>query len=200
MERVFKSSSFGSRYGFSTGCWFFFRKTIKIIALGARAGALQSVTTGQDVKLGAVVGAGLNLINYYLLPVKWSKPMTTGFDAESLRMNNILEFTHATTRSTIQGTLVAGFTGEDMVTGALKGGLYGGVSTALAVWFLGTRYFPFKDYDPEDVDAMIDAENNFQNDHGRGGTYEIDRQMILDSNFRVNGALPDIISASITLP
>lgn len=126
--------------------------------------------------------------------------MTTGFDAESLRMNNILEFTHATTRSTIQGTLVAGFTGEDMVAGALKGGLYGSISTALTIWFLGTRYFPFKDYDPEDVDAMIEAENNFQNDHGRGGTYEIDRQMIFDSNFRVNGALPDIISASITLP
>lgn len=186
--------------GFLLGSGFSSGRLYKVIALGAGLGALQSVTTGQDIYTGALVGAGLNLVNYYLLPIKWAKPMTQGFDATSLAKNRWLELTHSTVRSSVQGSLVAVFTGEDPLTGALKGGAFGAVSSALAIWFLGTRYFPFKDYDAADVDAMIDAENAFQNDVGRGGEYVIDRQMIMDANFRVNGALPKIISASITLP
>lgn len=180
--------------GFSSG------RLYKILALGAGSGMLQSLLTGQDVKVGAAVGAGINFINYYLLPVKWAKPMVKGFDQKSLNKNIFLEIAHTTTKTAIQGTLVAGFTGEDMLTGALKGGLYGSVSSALTIWFLGTRYFPFKDYDAADVDTMIANENAFQNEVGRGGEYVIDRQLIMDANHRVNGVLPELITASIALP
>jgi len=47
---------------------------------------------------------------------------------------------------------------------------------------------------------MISAENAFQNNVGRGGEYAIDRQLFLDANYRVGGALSKIISASITIP
>jgi len=56
-----------------------------------------------------------------------------------------------------------------------------------------------KDFSDEDIDEMIQAENSFQNDVGRG-SYAIDRQLILDANYRVGGILPKVIGASITLP
>ena len=180
--------------GFSPG------RLYKILALGSAQGALQSLVTGQDIKMGAYVGAGISLINYYVLPYSWAKPMTKGFDAASLKTNRILEITATTIKNSVQGTAVSLLTGEDPLKGALKGALFGSVSSSLAIWFLGTRYYPFKDYSDEDIDNMIAAENSFQNDVGRGGEYLIDRQLILDTNHRVNGALPKIISASIALP
>jgi hypothetical protein len=180
--------------GFTAG------RLYKILALGSAQGALQSLVTGQDIKTGAFVGAGMNLINYYVLPYSLAKPMTKGFDAESLRMNRLLEIAGTTVKSSIHGSIVATLTGEDPLKGALKGAMFGTVSSSLAIWFLGTRYYPLKDYSDEDLDAMIAAENDFQNVHGRGGDFKIDRQLILDSNYRVNGVLPNMISASITLP
>ena len=179
--------------GFSPG------RLYKILALGAGQGALQSYITGQDIKTGAIVGAGMNLINYYVLPYSLSKPMVKGFDAKSLRTNRLLEITATTVKNSMQGATVAALTGEDPLRGAIKGGIFGAVSAQLAIWFLGTRYHPFKDFNEQDVDDMLAAENNFQNDVGRG-EYAIDRQMILDANYRVNGLLPKMISASITLP
>lgn len=185
---------------FLLGSGFTAGRLYKILALGSAQGALQSLVTGQDIKTGAFVGAGLNLVQYYVLPYSIAKPMTKGIDAKSLRMNRILEVTATTVKSSLHGGLVATFTGEDILKGTLKGALYGSVSSTLAIWFLGTRYYPFRDFSDEDVDAMINAENAFQNDVGRGGLYDIDRQLILDANYRVNGALPDLITASIALP
>lgn len=184
---------------FLLGSGFTAGRLYKILALGSAQGALQSLVTGQDIKTGAFVGAGFSLINYYVLPYSWAKPMTKGFDAESLRMNRILEITATTIKSSAHGGVVALFSGQDPLNGMLKGALYGSVSSSLAIWFLGTRYYPFKDFTDEDLDSMITAENAFQNEHGRGD-FLIDRQLILDSNYRVNGVLPDMISASITLP
>lgn len=180
--------------GFSPG------RLYKVLALGAGQGSLQSIFTGQDIKTGALVGAGMNLISYYALPYSISKPMVKGLDAKALRTNRLLEITASSVRSSIQGATVAALTGDDVLKGALKGGAYGAVSAQLTIWFLGTRYHPFKDYTDEDLDEMISAENSFQNDVGRGGSYAINRQMILDANYRVNGLLPKMINASITLP
>jgi len=172
----------------------------KIIALGAGQGFLQSLLTGQDLRTGAAVGAGLNLIQYYILPRNIGRPMTDGFDAKSLAINRRLELLEKTIKGTIQGSVVAALDGESIIGGALKGSIYGLVSTQLLIWFVGTRYNPFKDYSDADVDEMIELENEYQNLVGRGGEYAIDRQLILDANYRVGGVLTDMISASITLP
>lgn len=185
---------------FLLGSGFTAGRLYKILALGSAQGALQSYVTGQDIKTGAIVGAGMSLLNHYVLPYSLAKPMTKGFDAKSLRTNRLLEITGTTIKNSIQGTLVASLTGENPLRGALKGAAFGAVSSSLAIWFLGTRYHPFKDFTDEDLDAMIDAENHFQNDVGRGGEFNIDRQLMLDANHRVGGALPAMISASITLP
>jgi hypothetical protein len=185
---------------FLLGSGFTAGRLYHILALGSAQGALQSLLTGQDIRTGALVGAGLNLVRYYILPYSLAKPMTTGFDSSALATNRLYEIIGTTVNSSIQGAVVAGFTGEDPLTGALVGGAYGTVSSILTIWILGTRYHPFKDYTDEELDSMISSENNFQNDVGRGGLYGIDRQMILDSNYRVGGVLPDAISASITLP
>lgn len=172
----------------------------KIVALGAGQGFLQSLFTGQDLKTGAAVGAGLNIIQFYIIPTNISRPMSKGFDAKSLAMNRKLELLEKTVKAGIQGATVAALSGEDLVKASLKGSVYGLVSTQLLIWFVGTRYHPFKAFDPEAVDDMIELENEYQNVVGRGGSYSINRQLILDSNFRVGGVLPDMISASITLP
>lgn len=172
----------------------------KIIALGAGQGFLQSLLTGQDLRTGAAVGAGLNLIQYYILPRNIGRPMTDGFDAKSLAINRRLELLEKTIKGTIQGSVVAALDGESIIGGAVKGSIYGLVSTQLLIWFIGTRYNPFKDYSDADVDEMIELENEYQNLVGRGGEYAIDRQLILDANYRVGGVLTDMISASITLP
>jgi hypothetical protein len=185
---------------FLLGSGFTAGRLYRILALGSAQGALQSLLTGQDVRTGAIVGAGLNLVRYYILPYSLARPMTNGFDSASLATNRLYEIIGTTVNSSIHGAVVAGFTGENMLNGALRGGVYGTVSSVLTIWILGTRYHPFKEYTDEEIDEMIAAENNFQNDVGRGGLYSIDRQLILDSNFRVGGVLPDAISASITLP
>lgn len=179
--------------GFSPG------RLYKIIALGAAQGGIQSFLTGQDIRTGAVVGAGFNLLSYYVLPYALNKPMTSGFDDASLRTNAYLEIFEKTLKRSAQGALVAALTGENVLAGAGFGALYGSISTVVKIWFLGTRYHPFKDYSPEEVDEMIAHENEFQNEYGRG-EYDIDRQLFLDADFRTGGILPDAISASITLP
>jgi hypothetical protein len=172
----------------------------KIVALGAGQGFLQSLFTGQDLRTGAAVGAGLNIIQFYILPTSFSRPMTKGFDAKSLAMNRRLELLEKTVKGGIQGAAVAALDGEDILKSALKGSTYGLVSTQLLIWFMGTRYYPFKAFDPAAVDDMIELENEYQNLVGRGGNYAINRQLILDANYRVGGILPDMITASITLP
>ncbi|MBT7609304.1 MAG: hypothetical protein HN576_06080 [Bacteriovoracaceae bacterium] len=185
---------------FLLGSGFTAGRLYRILALGSAQGALQSLLTGQDVGTGAIVGAGLNLVRYYILPYSIARPMTSGFDSLSLARNRLYEIIGTTVNGSIQGAVVAGFTGEGILNGAIRGGVYGTISSALTIWILGTRYHPFKEYTDQELDEMIAAENNFQNDVGRGGLYSIDRQLILDSNFRVGGVLPDAISASITLP
>ena len=172
----------------------------KIVALGAGQGFLQSYFTGQDLRTGAAVGAGLNIIQFYILPGSFSRPMTKGIDAKSLAMNRRLELLEKTVKGTIQGSAVAALEGDSILGGAVKGATYGFVSTQLMIWFLGTRYNPFKDYSDKDIDEMIALENEYQNSVGRGGLYDIDRQLILDANYRVGGILPKMITASITLP
>lgn len=172
----------------------------KIVALGAGQGFLQSLFTGQDLRTGAMVGAGLNIIQFYMLPTKIGRPMTDGFDAKSLAANRRLELLEKTVKGAIQGTAVAAIDGEDMLKAALKGSVYGLVSTQLLIWFVGTRYNPFKNYSEEAVNEMIELENEYQNLVGRGGEYAINRQLIMDANYRVGGVLPKMISASITLP
>jgi hypothetical protein len=180
--------------GFGAGRFF------KIVALGAGQGFLQSLFTGQDLRTGAAVGAGLNIIQFYIIPTNISRPMTKGFDAKSLAMNRKLELLEKTVKAGIQGATVAALDGQDILKAGLKGSVYGLVSTQLLIWFVGTRYYPFKAYDPAAVDDMIDLENEYQNLVGRGGEYAINRQLILDANYRVGGVLPDMITASITLP
>jgi hypothetical protein len=180
--------------GFGSGRFF------KILALGATGGAIQSLTTGQDIKMGALVGAGLNIIQYYFLNSSIAKPMVNGLDPVALATNRKLEMLEKTIRGTVHGAAVAALTGENIAFGALKGGAFGSISTALIIWFVGTRYYPFLDFADADIDEMIELENEFQNLVGRGGEYNIDRQLIMDANFRVGGALPDWIWASITLP
>ncbi len=189
---VVSSFLFGS--GFTAG------RLYKIIALGSAQGALQSLATGQDIKTGAMIGAGFNLLNYYVLPYSWTKPMEDGFDEEALKANRYLEFLEKTVRGASQGALVSLFTGENVLEGSLKGVVYGSISSVVTIWFLGTRYNPFKDYSDEEIDDMIAHENEYQNEVGRGGEYNITRQLILDANYRTDGALPVLISASITLP
>ncbi len=172
----------------------------KIIALGAGQGFLQSLLTGQDLRTGAAVGAGLNLIQYYILPRSFARPMTDGFDSKSLAMNRKLELLEKTIKGTIQGSTVAALDGESILGGAVKGSIYGLVSTQLLIWFAGTRYNPFKDFEHTEIDETMTLENEYQNLVGRGGEYAIDRQLILDANYRTGGLLPDMISASITLP
>jgi hypothetical protein len=172
----------------------------KIIALGAGQGMIQSYFTGQDLRTGALVGAGLNIIQFYLLPSNIGRPMTKGFDAKSLAMNRRLETLEKVVKGTIQGATVAAIEGDPILKGSIKGLLYGYISAKLLIWFVGTRYYAFKDFNSADVDDMIKLENDFQNEVGRGGTYAINRQLILDANYRVGGVLPDMISASITLP
>lgn len=180
--------------GFSPG------RLYKILALGSAQGALQSYMTGQDIKTGAYVGAGMRLLETYVLPYSIAKPMVKGFDSKALRTNRLLEIVATTVKNSAQGVAVSALTGENLLGGAWRGAAYGAISSVLTVWILGTRYHPFKDYDPQDVDDMIEAENAFQNDVGRGGLYEIDRQLILDSNYRVNGLWSDLVSSSIALP
>lgn len=180
--------------GFSAGRFF------KIVALGAAQGAIQSTVTGQDIRTGAAVGVAFNLLGYYVLPAEISRPMTKGFDAKALATNRRLEFLEKTVRASLQGATVAALTEEPIVGSALKGAGYGIVSTQLMIWLLGTRYNPFKDFEQEKIDDVIRLENEYQNKVGRGGLYAIDRQLILDANYRVGGVLPDLISASITLP
>jgi hypothetical protein len=172
----------------------------KIIAIGAGQGFLQSLFTGQDLRTGTAVGAGLSLVQFYLIPTNISRPMTKGFDSKSLAMNRKLELLENAVKGGVQGATVAAIDGQDILKGAMKGTTYGLVSTQLLIWFLGTRYYPFKDYDAAKVDHMIELENEFQNLVGRGGNYAINRQLILDANWRVGGVLPDMIKASITLP
>jgi hypothetical protein len=172
----------------------------KIFAMGGAQGVIQSFVTGQDLITGAATGAGLNVIQYYILPQNFSRPMSKAYDPEALALNRKLELLEKTVKSSIQGSVVAGLEGDNILIGGLKGGAYGVVSTKVLIWFVGTRYNPFKGWSDSAVDDMIELENWFQNIVGRGGEYAIDRQLILDSNFRVGGVLPEWISASITLP
>jgi hypothetical protein len=172
----------------------------KIFAMGGAQGFIQSFMTGQNLVTGAATGAGLNLIQYYVLPQNFSRPMSRSYDARALQLNRRLELLEKTVKSSLQGTVVATLEGEDILKGALKGGAYGFISTKVLIWFVGTRYNPFKGWSDELVDNVIEWENWYQNIVGRGGEYAIDRQLILDSNFRVGGVLPEWISASITLP
>jgi hypothetical protein len=172
----------------------------KIIALGGAQGGLQSLITGQDVKTGVVVGAGMHLLTFYVLPQKIARPMKDGFSKADLRANIWLEVTERTVKGTAHGVVVAALTGDSIGKGAWRGALYGTVSSFLKIWILGTRYNPYKDYSDEDIDDMIAHENEFQNNVGRGGVYEIDRQLIDDANWRVNGLWPALAKASITLP
>lgn len=172
----------------------------KIFAMGGAQGVIQSFMTGQDLITGAATGAGLNVIQYCLLPQSFSRPMSKAYDPGALALNRKLELLEKTVKSTIQGSVVAGLEGDNVLMGGLKGGAYGVVSTKVLIWFVGTRYNPFKGWSDSAVDDMIELENWFQNIVGRGGVYAIDRQLILDSNFRVGGVLPEWISASITLP
>jgi hypothetical protein len=179
--------------GFSAG------RLYKILALGSAQGALQSMFTGQDIKTGALVGTGMKLIDYYVLPYALAKPMTSGYDSASLKMNRKLEILEKTIKRSLQGSIVAALTGESILGGAAKGGTYGFLSANISIWILGTRYNAFKDYDPAEVDEFIAAENAFQNDVGRGH-FQIDRQLIMDTNYRVGGAWASAVSASVTLP
>lgn len=172
----------------------------KILALGAGQGALQSISTGQDVKTGAAVGMLYNFLATYLIPANISQPMTRGFDAKSLAANRRLELLEGAVRGSLQGTAVSLITGEPVLGGAIKGLTYGTLSTQLLIWMMGTRYNPFKDYSDAAIDETIDLENKFQNEFGRGGIYSINRQLILDANYRVGGILQDMLGASITYP
>lgn len=172
----------------------------KIVALGAGQGVIQSYLTGQNLRTGAMVGASLSIIQYYVLPTSWARPMTSGYDAKSLAMNRRLELFEGSIRGLIQGGAVAAIEGENITRGALKGMAFGFVSTQMVIWFLGTRYNPFKGWSDGEVDEMIALENDFQNSISRGGTYAIDRKLILDANFRVGGVLPRLIGYAVTLP
>lgn len=172
----------------------------KIVALGAGQGFLQSLFTGQDLRTGALVGAGLNIVQFYILPSSFSRPITKGFDAKSLAMNRRLELLEKTVKGAIQGSTVALVDGQDIGKAAIKGSAYGLVSSQLLIWFMGARYNPFRDFSDADVDKMIELENEYQNAVGRGGNYAINRQLIMDANFRIGGVLPKMINATITLP
>lgn len=180
--------------GFAAGRFY------KILALGAGQGALQSYFTGQDIRTGALVGAGISLLQYYVIPTNISRPMTKGFDAKSLALNRRLETLEKSVRGLLQGSTVALIEGESIVKASIKGLLFGFVSAKVVIWFYGTRYYAFKDFDPAEVDEMMALENEYQNQVGRGGSYNINRQLILDANYRIGGVLPDMITASITLP
>jgi len=180
--------------GFAPGRFF------KIVALGAGQGLVQSLFTGEDLRTGALVGASLNIIQYYILPTSWARPMTKGYDAKALAMNRKLELLEGSIKGLIQGAATAAIDGNNIAVGAVKGTAFGFVSTQMVIWFLGTRYNPYKGWTDDQVDEMIRLENDFQNSVGRGGTYAINRQLILDANYRVGGWLPKIIDYSITLP
>lgn len=172
----------------------------KILALGAGRGAIQSLLTGQDVKTGAAVGMLYNLVASYLIPNRIAHPMAKGFDEKALRLNRRLELLEGAVRGTLQGGTVALIAGDPLAGGLIKGFAYGAVSTQLLIWVMGTRYNPFQDFSDASVDRTIDLENQLQNEVGRGGVYDINRQLILDANYRVGGILQDAIEASITLP
>ncbi len=180
--------------GFSAG------RLYKVLALCAGRGAMQSFFTGQDVKAGAGVGMLYNLLTTYLVPRNIAHPMSDGFNDAALALNRRLELLEGAIRGGIQGGAVSLIEGKSVGRGAIKGAAYGTISTQLLIWIMGTRYNPFKDYDGISVEHQMELENQFQNEVGRGGTYAIDRQLILDANYRVGGILPDMISASITLP
>lgn len=200
IEEFLKSAPSDVIGAFLLGAGFSSGRLYKVLALGAGQGAIQSAITGQDIKTGAIVGAGLSSLFYYALPYALNKPMAKGFDTRSLKINRRLELLEKTLKGSIQGALTAGFTGQGIGKYALIGGGYGLVSAQLVIWIYGTRYYPFKDYDPALVDETIALENQFQNEVGRGGEFAIDRRLILDTNFRVGGILPKAITASITLP
>jgi hypothetical protein len=191
-ETVLLSLVLGS--GFSPG------RLMKVIALGASRGGLQSAFTGQDVKLGMMVGAGLNVLSFYLLPEMIANPMVEGTSSSDLTRNAFLELGARNVRSMTHSMLVASLTGEDLGRAALRGAIYATASTALRLWILGIRYNPYKDYGDEAVDQMIENENHFQNEVGRGGHYAIDRQLINDTDYRVGGLWAKLARASITLP
>lgn len=172
----------------------------KIMALGAGQGAMQSLFTGQDIRTGAAVGMAYNVLATYLIPTNIAHPMMDGIDKKALAMNRRLELLEGAVRGGIRGSVVSLIEGEPVLGGLIKGVSYGVVSTQLQIWILGTRYNPFKDYSDAEIDETIGLENQFQNDVGRGGLYAIDRQLILDANYRVGGFLQDAIGASITLP
>lgn len=172
----------------------------KVLALGAGQGALQSVFTGQDIKTGAAVGMLYKFLGAYLIPASISRPLTKGFDKKALAMNRRLELLEGSVRGAVQGTAVSLIEGEPVLRGFVKGTSYGVASTQLLIWVMGTRYNPFKDFDDTTIDQTIDLENELQNQVGRGGVYEINRQLILDANYRVGGILPNLIPGSITLP
>ncbi len=199
-SEFFKSAPADVLSAFLLGAGFTPGRLYNILALGAAEGATQSVFTGQDVKVGAITGASISALGYYFLPYCLNKPMTKGYDAESLKKNRILELSASAVKRSVQGAVVAGVTGENVWKGAIKGGAFGAGLSLVGIWFLGTRYYPLRDFESEDIDDMLEAENAFQNEVGRGGVYDIDRQLILDSNYRVGGVLPTMISASITLP
>lgn len=180
--------------GFSSG------RFLKILALGAGQGVLQSFFTGQDIRTGAAVGMFTSFLAYYVVPSAISRPMADGFDEKALKLNRRLETLERSIRNGIQGATVAALDGESILGGAIKGTAYGFLSARFLIWFVGTRYNPFKDYASNDIDEMIELENKFQNEVGRGGSYNINRQLILDANYRVGGVLQDAINASITLP
>jgi hypothetical protein len=117
-----------------------------------------------------------------------------------LARNKRLEVLERAVKGSVQGSVVAAIDGEDIRKGALKGLGYGALSAPLLIWVFGVRYNPLRDWSEKQIDDMIKNENDFQNLVGRGGEYKIDRQLILDAQYRVNGQLPEWIRASITLP
>jgi hypothetical protein len=183
-----------------TGSGFAPGRFAKVIALGASQGLTQSLLTGQDPTHGAAVGAGIKVLETYLLPPGFSRPMRAGIDAHSLKLNRRLEILEKSIRGAIHGTAVAALDQEPLALGAAKGAGFGALSAQLQIWFLGTRYAPYREFAPEEVDWAIRAENRFQNEFGRGGPYRIDQQLIEDATWREGGKLPKLIKASITLP
>ncbi|MBL7713929.1 MAG: hypothetical protein JNL01_00590 [Bdellovibrionales bacterium] len=180
--------------GFSAG------RFMKVLALGAGQGAIQSIFTGQDIRTGAAVGMFYSFLSFYVIPEKISRPMAKGFDEKALALNRKLETLQRSVQSALQGATVAAIDGTSIGKGAVGGAAYGFLSARFVIWLIGTRYNPFKDFADPDVDEMIELENQFQNEVGRGGAYDINRRLIMDANYRVGGRLQDWIYASITLP